>query len=118
MPVYGGRRVPVLSVINHVTPVSLSDTQVCKLMCANMCEGIRCLIWFDGTLILASFVFEYHMCPLMSSQQKQCKYKYLGLLFGKKILSIKLQETVSVADIVLWAALYPVLSDSSVTLGK
>lgn len=36
----------------------------------------------------------------------------------KKILFIKLQETVSVADIVLWAALYPVLSDSSITLGK
>lgn len=29
-----------------------------------------------------------------------------------------MQETVSVADIVLWAALYPVLSDSSITLGN
>lgn len=40
-------------------------------------------------------------------------------MFGeKKILFIKLQGTVSVADIVLWAALYPVLSDSSISLGK
>lgn len=70
MPVSGGRGVPVLSVRNYATPVSLSDTEVCRLMCANMCEGIRCLIWFDGTLIMASFVFEYHMCPLMSFQQK------------------------------------------------
>lgn len=30
----------------------------------------------------------------------------------------KLQETVSVADLVLWTALYPVLCDSSITLGK
>lgn len=67
MPVSGGRGVPVLSVRNYATPVNLSDTQVCKLMCANMYEGIRCLIWFDGTLIVASFVFEYHMRLLLSS---------------------------------------------------
>lgn len=84
MPVSGGRGVPVLNVINYATSVSLSETEVCKLMCANMCEGIRCLIWFDGTLILASFLFQYHMCPLLSLQQKQYKYKYNGLLFGKK----------------------------------
>lgn len=28
------------------------------------------------------------------------------------------QEAVKVADVVLWAALYPVLSDSSLALGK
>lgn len=40
------------------------------------------------------------------------------VLKKQKQLFIQLQETVSVADIVLWAALFPVLSDSSITLGK
>lgn len=35
-----------------------------------------------------------------------------------KIPFITLQESLSVADIVLWAALYPVLSGSSTLLGK
>lgn len=32
--------------------------------------------------------------------------------------NVVFQEAVSVADVVLWAALYPILSDPSLALGK
>lgn len=56
----------------HMQPLSVCHIQ----NCANMCEGIWCLIWFDGILIMTSIVFECRTCPLMSpQQQQQCKYK-------------------------------------------
>ena len=44
----------------------------------------------------------------------------LCLMFKKICLlrCVLFQEAVSVADVVLWAALYPVLSDASLALGK
>uniref|UniRef100_A0A674MT80 Methionine--tRNA ligase, cytoplasmic n=1 Tax=Takifugu rubripes TaxID=31033 RepID=A0A674MT80_TAKRU len=46
----------------------------------------------------------------------QVKATLKNLFWGIKY--IKLQETLSVADIVMWAALYPILSGSSTILGK
>ncbi|KAM3878115.1 methionine--tRNA ligase, cytoplasmic [Diretmus argenteus] len=84
-----------------------------------------CTQWleWEATELQPALLQAVHMAVLQGkgaevSQVLQGTLNYLDQSLSKRTTPYLTAESVSVADVVLWAALYPVLSDSTLALGE